>query len=27
VDNLDKTAAKLGENMDELKNEVRVFQI
>ena len=27
VDNLDKTAAKLGENMDELKSEVRVFQI
>lgn len=27
VDNLDKTATKLGENMDELKNEVRVFQI
>ena len=27
VDHLDKTAAKLGENMDELKNEVRVFRI
>ena len=27
VDHLDDTAAKLGENMDELKNEVRVFRI
>ena len=27
VDHLDETAAKLGENMDELKNEVKVFQI
>lgn len=27
VGHLDDTAAKLGENMDELKNEVRVFQI